>query len=168
MTAALTGGRGAAVPADLAGLESFLIGAIVGSTDAAAVFFLLHLHGLDIKPRVRSVLEIESGLNDPMAMFLTIGCVELLLTGSSGASWELAIDFTVQIIGGAAVGVVAGFALVWLINRLELAAGLYPVLAMAFALSIFGGAQTIGRERVSWPSTSSGWWSATAATGRRS
>ena len=143
LTAALTA-VAAQLLLGLGWIESLLIGSIVGSTDAAAVFFLLHLHGLEIKPRVRSLLEIESAINDPMAIFLTVGCVELLLSGSSGASWRLAIDFTVQIIGGAALGIAAGFALVWLINRLELAAGLYPVLAMAFALFTFGGAQVMG------------------------
>jgi potassium/hydrogen antiporter len=144
LTAALTA-VAAQLFLGLGWIESLLIGSIVGSTDAAAVFFLLHLHGLEIKPRVRSLLEIESAINDPMAVFLTIGCVELLLTGSREASyWQLAIDFTVQIIGGAAVGVAAGFLLVGLINRLELAAGLYPVLAVAFALFTFGGAQVTG------------------------
>jgi cell volume regulation protein A len=143
VTAALTG-VAAKLFLGLGWIESMLIGSIVGSTDAAAVFFLLHLHGLDIKPRVSSLLEIESAINDPMAIFLTVGCVELLLTGSSGEPWHLAIDFTVQIIGGAVLGVGAGFLLVGLINRLELAAGLYPVLAMAFALFTFGLAQVIG------------------------
>lgn len=143
LTAALTA-VAAQLVLGLGWIESLLIGSIVGSTDAAAVFFLLHLHGLDIKPRVRSLLEIESAINDPMAVFLTIGCVELLLSGSGGAPLRLAIDFTIQIIGGGVLGVVAGFVLIWLINRLELAAGLYPVLAMAFALFTFGGAQVVG------------------------
>ena len=142
VTAALTG-LAAHWLLPLSWIESFLIGAVVGSTDAAAVFFLLHLHGLDIKPRVRSVLEVESGLNDPMAIFLTIGSVELLLEGGE-LSWGLVVDFANQIAGGAAIGLAAGFALVWLINRLDLAGGLYPVLAMAFALFIFGGAQSLG------------------------
>jgi potassium/hydrogen antiporter len=143
VTAALTG-VAAQWLLGLGWIESFLIGAVVGSTDAAAVFFLLHLHGLDIKPRVRSVLEVESGLNDPMAVFLTVGCVELLLADVAEPTWGLALDFANQIAGGAAIGLAAGFALVWLINRLELAAGLYPILAMAFALFTFGGAQTLG------------------------
>ena len=92
VTAALTG-VAAQWLLQLGWLESFLIGAIVGSTDAAAVFFLLHLHGLDIKPRVRSVLEVESGLNDPMAVFLTIGCVELLQAGGREVPWAVALDF---------------------------------------------------------------------------
>ncbi|HEX6144945.1 MAG TPA: potassium/proton antiporter [Geminicoccaceae bacterium] len=129
---------------DLDLVESFLIGAVVGSTDAAAVFFLLHLHGLDIKRRVRSVLEVESGLNDPMAVFLTIGCVELLLVPVEAPSWFLLADFARQIVGGALIGIAAGFVLVWLISRIELAAGLYPVLAMAFALFIYAAAQAVG------------------------
>jgi potassium/hydrogen antiporter len=143
ITAALTG-VAAYWLLDLGRTESFLVGAVVGSTDAAAVFFLLHLHGLDIKQRVRSVLEVESGLNDPMAVFLTIGCVELLLTGAADAPTRLAVDFVIGIAGGAAIGLAAGFVLVALINRLELAAGLYPVLAMASALFTFAGAQSLG------------------------
>jgi cell volume regulation protein A len=139
-----TAGAAAKLSLGLGWIESMLIGSIVSSTDAAAVFFLLHLHGLEIKPRVSSLLEIESAINDPMAIFLTVGCVELLATGSSGGPWQLAADFTLQIIGGAGLGLGAGFLLVWLINRLELAAGLYPVLAMAFALFTFGLAQVIG------------------------
>jgi cell volume regulation protein A len=144
LTAALTGAA-AHWFLGLGWIESLLIGSIVSSTDAAAVFFLLHLHGLEIKPRVRSLLEIEAAINDPMAIFLTIGCVELLLTGPAGdAPLQLTIAFAVQIIGGALFGLVAGFALVWLINRLDLAAGLYPILAMAFVLFIFGAAQVAG------------------------
>jgi potassium/hydrogen antiporter len=144
---ALTAGLTALAAQLLMGLgwiESLLVGSIVASTDAAAVFFLLHTHGLEVRPRVRALLEIESAINDPMAVFLTIACVELLVRESSGASWWLATDFIVQIIGGAALGVGAGFLLVGLINRLDLAGGLYPVLAMAFALFTFGGAQTLG------------------------
>jgi potassium/hydrogen antiporter len=143
LTAALTA-VAAQLFLGLGWIESLLIGSIVASTDAAAVFFLLHLHGLEIKPRVRSLLEIEAAINDPMAVFLTITCVELLLAESRGASWHLAIDFTVEIIGGGVLGVAAGFVLVLLINRLELAGGLYPVLVMAFALFTFGGAQVTG------------------------
>ncbi len=95
MTAALTGAA-AKLLLGLGWIESMLIGSIVSSTDAAAVFFLLHLHGLDIKPRVSSLLEIESAINDPMAVFLTVGCVELLLTGTSGGPWQLAADFTIR------------------------------------------------------------------------
>ena len=142
VTAALTGAA-AHLLLPLDWVESFLLGAVVASTDAAAVFFLLHLHGLDIKPRVRSLLEVESGLNDPMAIFLTVGCVELILHDDSELSWDLVTDFATEIAGGAVIGLIGGYALVWLINRLELAAGLYPILAVAFALFLFGGAQAL-------------------------
>jgi potassium/hydrogen antiporter len=142
VTAALTGAA-AYWLLPLGWIESFLLGAVVASTDAAAVFFLLHLHGLDIKPRVRSLLEVESGLNDPMAIFLTVACVELILHDDSELSWGLVTDFATEIAGGAVIGFAGGHTLVWLINRLELAAGLYPILAVAFALFLFGGAQAL-------------------------
>ena len=143
LTALLTGAA-AKLVLGFGWVESILIGSIVSSTDAAAVFFLLHLHGFEIKPRVRGLLEIEAAINDPVAIFLTVTCVELLVAGDPEWSWFLLLDFFNEIIGGAALGVIAGFVLVWLINRLDLAAGLYPILAMAFALFTFGGAQVLG------------------------
>ena len=133
------------------------------------MFFLLHLHGLEIKPRVRSVLEIESGINDPMAVFLTVGCVELLLAGDRRGvlgSWRSTSPTRSSAAPRSAWS--RASLLVWLINRLELAAGLYPVLAMAFALFTFGGAQVARRQRRSRRLPRRAWWSATGATGRRS
>lgn len=129
-------------------LECLLIGSIVSSTDAAAVFFLLNLHGTDLAKRPRVTLEAESGLNDPMAVFLTITCVELLKSPPDGLSWALtgafAAVFFLQLAGGVLAGLVGGYALVTMINRLKLPEGLYPILALAWALLIFGAAQLVG------------------------
>src|SRR6201981_3645364 len=62
-------------------LEAFLVGAMVGSTDVAAVFFLIHARGLRLRPRVGATLEVESGTNDPFAVLLTIILVEFLSVG---------------------------------------------------------------------------------------
>jgi len=89
-------------------LESFLLGATVASTDAAAVFLLLRASGLTLQRRVGATLEIESGINDPMAVFLCLLTVELLLGRQPGAPWSLVARFALQIGGGAAIGVAAG------------------------------------------------------------
>lgn len=128
-------------------LEALLVGSIVGSTDAAAVFMLLRLNGMGLQRRVGATLEIESGVNDPMAVFLTIACVELVAVGTTGLTPELGVellrDFTLQMLGGAAIGMAGGYALVALINRLSVAPGLYPILALAGAMFLFGMAQTL-------------------------
>ncbi|SEQ14436.1 cell volume regulation protein A [Ectothiorhodospira magna] len=116
----------------------FLLGAIVGSTDAAAVFSLLHSQGLELKQRVGSTLEIESGSNDPMAIFLTIVLIELLVGGHGNMGLTVLWEFIRQMGLGALVGIVGGLGLVWLINRLEISQGLYPLVALAGGLSIFG------------------------------
>jgi cell volume regulation protein A len=119
-------------------LEGLLIGAIVGSTDAAAVFALLHVRGMELKQRVAATLEIESGGNDPMAVFLTIALVEVLAAGGDRLGWEILGDLAMQTGLGALIGVGAGYALVLLLNRLTLQTGLYPLLAMAGGLAAFG------------------------------
>ncbi|WP_246068699.1 potassium/proton antiporter [Ferrovibrio terrae] len=121
-------------------LESFLVGAIVGSTDAAAVFFLLNMKGLALQKRVSGTLEVESGINDPMAIFLTLMAVELLRHGQPPDTLQLVAQFLVEMVGGLMVGVAGGFLLVALFNRVPVAGGLYPIVAMAAALLIFSGA----------------------------
>ncbi len=147
ITAGVTG-TAAAFLYGLTWVEGLLVGSIVASTDAAAVFFLLHLRGTNLVNRVRATLEAESGLNDPMAIFLTITCVELLKSGRTEMSWTVAGDFALvflaQIIGGAVAGFAGGYILVALINRLKLASGLYPILTLAGALALFAGAQLLG------------------------
>jgi len=125
-------------------LESFLLGATVASTDAAAVFLLLRGSGLTLQRRVGATLEIESGINDPMAVFLCLLTVELLLGRQPGAPWSLVARFALQIGGGAVIGVAGGYVLLALVNRLEIAGGLYAILASAIALAVFAGAQQVG------------------------
>jgi cell volume regulation protein A len=128
----------------LGAVESFLVGATVASTDAAAVFLLLHARGTELSKRVSATLELESGMNDPMAIFLTIAAVELLQhAGAAMGAARVAEIFAIQMLGGAAIGLAGGRALLWLINRVEIAAGLYPILAGAVALAIFAGAQLL-------------------------
>jgi potassium/hydrogen antiporter len=128
----------------LSPLQGFLVGATVAPTDAAAVFILLHAGGTEIGRRVSATLEVESGANDPMAIFLAIVAVDLLLHPAPASPTALAIEFLREMGGGAVIGAIGGYALLWLINRLEIAAGLYPILAAAGALIIFAGAQVLG------------------------
>ncbi|WP_024325893.1 potassium/proton antiporter [Thioalkalivibrio sp. AKL19] len=128
----------------LSWLEGLLLGAIVGSTDAAAVFSLLRSRGLELKSRVGATLEIESGSNDPMAIFLTIVLIELLLLPEQQFGLVVLVEFVQQMGLGALLGVGGGFALLALINRVPMAAGLYPLFAMAGALAIFGLTGLVG------------------------
>ncbi|TWB16969.1 potassium/proton antiporter (CPA1 family) [Nitrospirillum amazonense] len=122
--------------------QGFLIGSIVASTDAAAVFLLLHQRGLRLRPRVSALLEVESGLNDPMAVFLTL--LSIHAVQGAGFGWAQLGQFALEMGGGGIIGIAGGFALSAIINRLELSAGLYPILALAGTLFIFGATQTIG------------------------
>lgn len=145
VTAALTG-VAAVMLVGLGWAQGFLVGAIVASTDAAAVFFILHLRGLHLRDRVGAALEVESGFNDPMAIFLTLLGVHLLTSGLLTVSWDTAGDvallFLRQIVGGAVLGFIGGMVLLRLVNRLDIASGLYPILALAGAMLIFAIAQS--------------------------
>ncbi|PAF21748.1 K+/H+ antiporter [Terribacillus saccharophilus] len=121
---------------DLTWLESVLIGSIVGSTDAAAVFSVLK--GQNVKEKLAATLEAESGTNDPMAMFLTITCIELISGHGSGVL-SLIGSFIWEMGAGAAMGLLIGFIAVRAINRINLdTSGLYPLFALAFALVSYG------------------------------
>lgn len=125
-------------------MEAFLLGAIVSSTDAAAVFFLLRVGGITVRERVRSTLEIESGSNDPMAIFLTIALAEMVHAGAAGPSWHLLLDFVWQMGGGAVCGLGGGALIVLAINRSRLEADLYPLVSLSLALFIFAGTSMLG------------------------
>ncbi|MCU4675673.1 potassium/proton antiporter [Catenovulum sp. 2E275] len=119
--------------------EGLLIGAIVGSTDAAAVFGLLRNAGLELKERAGATLEIESGSNDPMAIFLTVTLVQILqLNTSDGLGWTLFSELARQMGLGLAIGFTGGFLLTQLLKRLTLSASLLPILALTGGLSLFG------------------------------
>ncbi|WP_269931329.1 potassium/proton antiporter [Aminobacter sp. HY435] len=129
-------------------LESFLLGAAVASTDAAAVFFLLRAGNINLRERVRSTLEIESGTNDPIAIFLTITLVEIIALGAKPDTDILLIDlvlgFFVQMILGAAIGLIGGFLIVKLVERLNLDRGLLPIFVLTLSLLVFATAGAIG------------------------
>jgi len=124
---------------DLPWESGMMLGAIVSSTDAAAVFSVLRSRNVSLQGRLRPLLELESGSNDPMAAFLTIGFLELVTTPSTGLV-DLVPLFVAQMAIGAVVGLGGGRLAVWGLNRIRLEHdGLYPVMALALAASIFAG-----------------------------
>ncbi len=126
---------------DLGWLPSMLLGATVASTDAAAVFFLLRVGNISVRDRVRSTLEVESGSNDPIAIFLTLSLVSLIATGAAAEPQKLALDIAVgflQQMGiGLIAGLVGGYLIVRLVIRLRLDQGLVPIFVLALSLLVF-------------------------------
>src|SRR6201988_2485752 len=125
---------------DLNWTESLLVGAVVASTDAAAVFLLVHAQGLRLRPRVGATLEAESGSNDPFAVFLTLMLVELITVGHSTPG-HVTMEFLREALLGAVVGVVGGRLVVLAPNRVALPQGLHAPFVTTAALVIFGAAQ---------------------------
>lgn len=118
-------------------LEGLLLGAIVSSTDAAAVFSILRARNIGLKNNLRPTLELESGSNDPMAYFLTVSFA-FLLTSPEASLWQLIPMFFMQMSIGAAMGVAMGYLMSWTINRIKLEQeGLYPALTLAMVLFTF-------------------------------
>ncbi|WP_346296172.1 potassium/proton antiporter [Rhodopseudomonas sp. P1] len=125
---------------DLSWVEALLAGAVVASTDAAAVFLLVHAQGLRLRPRVGATLEVESGTNDPFAVFLTLMLVELITRGESSILHVL-IEFVREAALGAVIGVVGGRVVVMALNRVALPQGLHAPFVTTAALVVFGAAQ---------------------------
>jgi cell volume regulation protein A len=117
-------------------LQAMLVGAVVASTDAAAVFFLINAGGLRLRPRVRAVLGVESGTNDPFAVFLALLLVEMLL--AQHHSWAAAV---LTLLRDAALGALFGYTggklLGWVLNRVNLAQGLQAPFVAVGAVVLF-------------------------------
>ncbi len=142
-TAILTG-LGATYLLDLSLMEGILLGSIVGSTDAAAVFSLLRSAGIRLKRRLAATLELESGSNDPMAIFLTVGLLEVISGQMTMDTGLLGFFFRQMGLGGA-IGLAVGWLAIRLINRINLeAAGLYPVLTGACGMLAYAVAANLG------------------------
>ncbi|MGB6348523.1 MAG: potassium/proton antiporter [Pseudolabrys sp.] len=123
-------------------VQALLIGAVVASTDAAAVFFLINARGLRLRPRVRGVLEVESGTNDPFAIFLALLLVEVLLRGDQSWSHALA-TFLRDAVLGCVIGYVGGQIITFVLNRLMLAQGLHAPFVAVSALVVFAFANAV-------------------------
>jgi potassium/hydrogen antiporter len=144
---ALSAGLLGALAALILGLElveGMLLGAIIASTDAAAVFSIMRSRGLGVEGRLKPLLELESGSNDPAAVFLTVGIIGLIQADGPGVL-GLSGVFVLQMGLGIVVGWVAARLGVWVINTVRLDYdGLYPVMTVAFVLLVFEGTAWIG------------------------
>ncbi|CAN7460804.1 MAG: potassium/proton antiporter [Rhizobium sp.] len=131
---------------DFTWLEGLLLGSIVASTDAAAVFFLLRIGGINIRDKVRSTLEVESGTNDPMAIFLTIALVEILASGERyhGINIGMLAMFVQQMGLGVILGLLGGMMIVLIVSKLETDRGLTPIFVLALALLVFSATGAVG------------------------
>ena len=141
ITAAVTG-FGTWLVLDITPLTAALLGAVVSSTDAAAVFSMMR--STRLPRRLSALLRIESGANDPFAVMLTVGLIATIEAGGVGAG-EWVVFAVVQVVGGTLIGVVVGGLAVVLLRRLELAVeGMYPVLAGALGALAYASAATLG------------------------
>jgi cell volume regulation protein A len=144
LTAAALTGAFVIVVSDLPPLQALLLGVVVSSTDAAAVFSVLRARQVHLPGDVRNLLELESGSNDPMAVFLTVSLVTLIVEPGTPI-WTLVGSFFVQMGLGAVLGYALGRATAWVINRAQLEhEGLYPVLSLALVLLTYSMTAWIG------------------------
>lgn len=121
-----------------------LLGAIVSSTDAAAVFNVLRSRNVQLKKNLKPLLELESGSNDPMAIFLTLGMIQLILIPSTGL-WNLIWLFIKQFGLGIIIGLSMGQLIVYLLNKIKFDYdGIYPVLFLAYAGMVYAFTNIVG------------------------
>jgi cell volume regulation protein A len=140
LVTALVAAPAAKYALDLNWSEALLVGAVVASTDAAAVFLLVHTQGLRLRPRVGATLEAESGTNDPFAIFLTLMLVKFISSGESSPLYVV-LQLLREGVLGAVAGVIGGHLVVVALNRMALPQGLHAPFVATAALVIFGVSQ---------------------------
>jgi cell volume regulation protein A len=123
---------------------ALLAGAAAAPTDAAAVAVLLRRAGAALPERLFAVLSVESGLNDPMSVFLTFLLIRLIAEPGSIGLGGAVLLFLEEMVGGAALGLAGGWVLAWSLKRLRIEAPLAPILVLTGGLAVFGLAQLIG------------------------
>ena len=129
---------------DFSILTALLLGAIVSSTDAAAVFSVMSSSGTKLKGSLKNLLEFESASNDPMAVILTLGFIHLI-TNPEASIWSMLFLLIQQMVLGIIIGFVMGKAIVFKVNRLKLDyEGLYPVLTLALVIFTYGLTASVG------------------------
>ncbi|HET9068043.1 MAG TPA: potassium/proton antiporter [Amaricoccus sp.] len=143
VTAAVAGAAGWLV-LELDPKGAFLLGTIIASTDAAAVFFLVRTGGLRLQHRVGATLEIESGTNDPIAVFLVIVLTKFILAGGETPAIDLVTELFMEAVIGALFGLAGGFSLVGMLNGLAMPGGLHPLFVVAGAVTISAFTSLVG------------------------
>lgn len=129
---------------DFSLISALLLGAIVSSTDAAAVFSVMSSSGTQLKTRLKDLLEFESASNDPMAVILTLGFVHLI-TNPEASIWGMILLLVQQMVLGILIGFFMGKAIVFKLNRLRLDfEGLYPVLTLSLVIFTYGITASVG------------------------
>lgn len=129
---------------DITILEALLLGSIISSTDAAAVFMIFRSHQIRLKHNIKPLLELESGSNDPMAIFLTITILQLIVMHNVTSVAEWIVQFVAQFAIGGAIGLLCGYIFPKICERLNISQpGLYPLISIAWLFMIFGLSVTL-------------------------
>ena len=124
---------------------SLLLAATMSSTDSASVFSILRGKGLHLKNNLRPMLELESGSNDPMAYMLTITLIGLLCQGGEPEYGTAVLQLIKQFAVGSLIGLVFGYAFVWIINKIKIEnASLYPILVLTACIFVFSSSYFMG------------------------
>lgn len=130
---------------DITFLEALLLGSIVSSTDAAAVFMILRSQKIKLQHNIKPLLELESGSNDPMAIFLTITLLQLIVMQGSTSAWEWFVQFVAQFAIGGVLGILCGFIFPKICAKINVSQpGLYPLISIAWLFMVFGLSALLG------------------------